>query len=133
MTFQQIDPLFVIDMSSPTAPKVLGELKMPGYSTYLHPYDNNRLIGLGYDTYTNKWGGTQNGGLKVDLYNVADIKNPKKEGSLVLGDGGSSSEVLSNPRAFVYYKEKNLLLLPATIMTSAKDPNDTYRSNKAFQ
>jgi inhibitor of cysteine peptidase len=133
VTFEQIDPLFVIDMSVATAPKILGELIMPGYSTYLHPYDDNRLIGLGYDTYTNKWGGTQNGGLKVDLYNVADVKNPKKEGSLVLGDAGSSSEVLQNPRAFVYYKEKNLLLLPATLMTSAKDPENTYRSSKAFQ
>ncbi len=133
VTFEQIDPLFVIDMSTPVAPKILGELIMPGYSTYLHPYDTNRLIGLGYDTYTNKWGGTQNGGLKVDLYNVADVKNPKKEGSLILGDAGSSSEVLQNPRAFVYYKEKNLLLLPATLMTSAKDSENTYRSNKAFQ
>ena len=120
-------------MTSPTSPKVLGELKMPGYSTYLHPYDDNRLIGLGYTTITNKWGGTQNGGLKVDLYNVADIKSPKIEGSLILGDAGSSSDVLSNPRAFVYYKEKNLLLLPATLMTSAKDPENTYRSSKAFQ
>ncbi len=106
---------------------------MPGYSTYLHPYDNDRLIGLGYDTIVNSHGGTQNGGLKVDLYNVADIKNPKKEGSLVLGDAGSSSDVLSNPRAFVYYKEKSLLLLPATLMTSAKDLNNSYRSSKAFQ
>ncbi len=79
VTFQQIDPLFVIDLSVPTAPKILGELKMPGYSTYLHPYDKDRLIGLGYDTFTNKYGGTQNGGLKVDLYNIADVKNPKKE------------------------------------------------------
>ncbi len=50
-----------------------------------------------------------------------------------MGDAGSSSEVLNNPRAFTWYKEKNLLLLPTTLMTSAKDPNDTYRSSKAFQ
>ena len=133
VTFEQIDPLFVIDLSTPTAPKILGELKMPGYSTYLHPYDDNRLIGLGYDTFTNKYGGTQNGGLKIDLYNVADVKNPKKEGSLVLGDNGSSSEVLTNPRAFVYYKEKNLLLLPAQISTSAHDPVDAYRVKSVYQ
>lgn len=133
VTFQQIDPLFVIDLSTPTAPKILGELIMPGYSTYLHPYDQDRLIGLGYDTFTNKWGGTQNGGLKIDLYNVADVKNPKKEGSLVLGDNGSSSEVLTNPRAFVYYKEKNLLLLPAQISTSAHDPVDAYRVKSVYQ
>lgn len=56
VTFQQIDPLFVIDIANPKSPKILGELKIPGYSTYLHPYDENRLIGLGYDTITNKWG-----------------------------------------------------------------------------
>lgn len=133
VTFEQIDPLFVIDVSVAKSPKILGELKIPGYSTYLHPYDSDRLIGIGYDTHTNEWGGTQNGGLKIDLYNVKDVKNPKREQSLVLGDMGSSSEVLTNPRAFVYYKEKNLLLLPATLMKSAGDTNDVYRSSSAFQ
>lgn len=61
VTFQQIDPLFVISIADPKNPKVLGELKIPGYSTYLHPYDANRLIGIGYDTFTNSHGGTQNG------------------------------------------------------------------------
>lgn len=56
VTFEQIDPFFVIDLSVPTAPKILGELKIPGYSTYLHPYDADRLIGIGYDTKENKWG-----------------------------------------------------------------------------
>ncbi len=132
VTFEQIDPLFVIDLSN-SKPTILGELKMPGYSTYLHPYDNDRLIGIGYDTVTNTHGWIQNGWLKIDLYNVADVKNPKKEASLTMGDAWSSSEVLNNPRAFTWYKEKNLLLLPTTLMTSAKDPNDTYRSSKAFQ
>ena len=133
VTFQQIDPLFVIDVSAAKSPKILGKLKIPGYSTYLHPYDSERLIGIGYDTYTNKWAGTQNGGLKVDLYNVKDVKNPKQEATLTLGDAGSYSEVLTNPRAFVWYKEKNLLLLPATIMKSANDPSDAYRSQSAFE
>ena len=133
VTFQQIDPLFVIDLAVPQSPKILGELKIPGYSTYLHPYDNDRLIGLGYDTITNKWGGTQNGGIKVDLYNVSDVKNPKREASLTLGDAGSSSDALWNPKVFVWYKEKNLLLIPATLMTSAKNPDNAYLSAKAFQ
>jgi inhibitor of cysteine peptidase len=133
VTFQQIDPLFVISLADPKFPKILGELKIPGYSTYLHPYGTDRLIGLWYDTKTNQWGGTQNGGLKIDLYNVSDVKNPKQEQSLVLGDAGSSAEALSNPRAFVWYKEKNLLLLPATLMKSANDKNDSYRSQGAFQ
>ena len=56
VTFQQIDPLFVIDVSNVKSPKILGELKIPGYSTYLHSYDSDRLIGLGYDTKVNQWG-----------------------------------------------------------------------------
>ncbi len=61
------------------------------------------------------------------------MKNPRQEATLTLGDVGSYSDVLSNPRAFVWYKEKNLLLLPATLMKSANDKNDTYRSSSAFQ
>lgn len=133
VTFQQIDPLFVIDVADGKNPKILGELKIPGYSTYLHPYDRDRLIGIGYDTFTNKGGGTQNGGIKIDLYNVADVKNPKQERSLVIGDVGSSSDALHNPRTFTWYKEKNLLLLPGTFTTSVKDPSDAYRLAKSFQ
>lgn len=133
VTFQQIDPLFVIDIANPKNPKILGELKIPGYSTYLHPYDENRLIGLGYDTKVNQWGGTQNAGIKVDLYNVSDVKNPKQEASLTLGDMGSSSDALWNPKVFVWYKEKNLLLLPATLMTSANNKENTYLSKAVFQ
>ncbi len=119
VTFKQIDPLFTIDLSNPKAPKILGELKIPGYSTYLHPYDATHLIGIGYDTKTNQWGGTQNAGIKVDLYDVGDVANPKQLSTLTLGDAGSYSDVLSNPRLFVWYAKKNLLLLPATLMTSA--------------
>ena len=69
VTFKQIDPFYVIDMSS-DQPKVMWELKIPGYSTYLHPYDENHIIGLGYNTTTNKWWGTINDGLKIDLYEI---------------------------------------------------------------
>lgn len=55
VTFEQIDPFFVIDLSNASSPKILGELKIPGYSTYLHPYDADRLIGLGYATEENNF------------------------------------------------------------------------------
>ena len=131
VTFEQIDPLFVIDMSEKN-PKILGELKIPWYSTYLHPYDTERLIGVGYATMTGQWGGVQNGGIKIDLYNVADVKNPKQESTLTLGDDGSYSEVLYNPRAFVWYKEKWLLLLPATIMKQ-QHTRESYVPQSGFQ
>ncbi len=133
VTFKQIDPLFTIDLSDAKAPKILGELKIPGYSTYLHPYDATHLIGIGYDTKTNQWGGTQNAGIKVDLYDVADVANPKQLSTLTLGDIGSYSEVLSNPRLFTWYAKKNLLFMPVTLMTSANDKTNTYRNSDAWQ
>ena len=83
VTFEQIDPLFVIDTTVPKNMKIMGELVMPGYSTYLHPYDDNHLIGIGYDTKENQWGGTTNAGIKVDLYDVSDITKPKQKYSQV--------------------------------------------------
>lgn len=133
VTFKQIDPLFTIDLSDAKNPKILGELKIPGYSTYLHPYDATHLIGIGYDTQTNQWGGTQNAGIKVDLYDVGDVAKPKQLSTLTLGDQGSSSEVLQNPRLFTWYAKKNLLFLPATLMTSAQDVTNPYRSKDAWQ
>lgn len=85
VTFKQVDPLYVIDLKDSKNPKVLGELKIPGYSTYLHPYDADRLIGIGYDTKENQWGGTMNSGVKIDLYNVADVSKPIQEATLTLG------------------------------------------------
>ena len=76
VTFQQIDPFFVIDLSSDT-PKILGELKIPGFSNYLHPYDEEHVIGFGRDTKEIDNGRVQQLGIKIALFNVADVKNPK--------------------------------------------------------
>ncbi len=132
VTFLQIDPLFVIDLTDSTKPKVLGELKIPGYSTYLHPYDDNRLIGVGYDTITNQWGGTQNSGIKIDLYNVSDVAKPTQEATMTLGGVGSFTEALSNPRLFVWQKSKNTLYMPMQLNTS-KDSKNPYNYSDIFQ
>lgn len=130
VTFEQIDPLFVIDTKDAKNMTILGELKMPWYSTYLHPYDATHLIGVGFDTKPNQWGGTTNGGLKFDLYDVADIKNPKQKFSKVIGGIGSSSDALWNPRALVWDGAKKTLLLPVQLM----DQNQvTYQSTYAWQ
>ncbi len=62
VTFKRIDPFFVIDLSTPTSPKILGKLKIPGYSDYLHPYDATHIIGIGKETGTNDWGGVSTKG-----------------------------------------------------------------------
>ncbi len=115
VTFVQTDPLFAIDLSDPTAPKVLGELKIPGYSSYLHPYNDNLLIGFGKDTAASEWGGVKTKGLKLSLFDVSDVANPKEVDTYVVGDAGSDSIALSDHKAFLFSKDKNLLSVPATI------------------
>lgn len=131
VTFQQIDPLFTISLADPKNPQILGELKIPGYSTYLHPYDENTLIGLGYGTKTNQWGGVQNSGLKVDLYDVSDIKNPKQKYTFDLGEQGSYSDALNNPRLFVWKESSKQLFLPVTLYW--KKDATSYENKDAFQ
>ena len=106
VTFKQIDPLFVIDLKDPTNPKVLGELKIPGFSNYLHPYDETTLIGLGKDS------GNWDASLKLSLFDVSDVKNPKEISNYILGDSRSNSIALYDHKAFLFSKEKNLLVIP---------------------
>lgn len=69
----------------------------------------------------------------MDLYDVADVASPKQLSTLTLGDQGSYSDVLQNPRLFTWYAKKNLLFMPVTLMTSANDKVDTYRNKDAWQ
>ena len=121
VTYKNTDPLFVIDLSNPKQPKVLGELKIPGYSTYLHPYDENHLIGIGMDTkeiinrdnngkVTSSW--TTITGMKMCLFDVSDISNPKEIDKTVIGDSRTVSAILTNPKALLFSKEKELLAIP---------------------
>lgn len=118
VTFKQVDPLFVVDLSSPTSPKVLGELKVPGFSSYLHPYDDNTLIGLGKDTGETEWGGVRTKGVKLSLFDVSNVSAPREIDTYVLGDAGSDSIALSDHKAFLFSKEKNLLVIPISIRES---------------
>lgn len=115
VTFKQIDPLFVIDLTNPKDPKVLGELKIPGFSNYLHPYDDQYLIGIGKDTKESEWGGVTTKGLKLSLFDVSDVANPKEVDVYMMGDQGSDSIALHDHKAFLFSKEKNLLSIPVTI------------------
>jgi len=97
---------------------VLGELKMPGFSTYLHPYSDNILIGFGKDAEDLGEAGVKTKGLKLALFDVSDIKNPKVLDTYVMGDMGSDSIALTDHKAFLFSKEKNLLAIPATLRKS---------------
>ncbi len=112
VTFKRLDPLFVIDLSDATKPKILGELKIPGFSDYLHPYDENHIIGIGRDTDANQWGGVSVKGLKLALFDVSDVNNPTQVGQYVISGSGTDSEALHDHKAFLFDKEKNLLVIP---------------------
>lgn len=112
VTFKRIDPFFVISLD-PQNPKILGELKIPGFSDYLHPYDENFVIGIGKETEGNEWGGVSVGGLKLALFDVRDVANPKEVGKYIIGRQGTDSEALYEHKAFLFDKKKNLLVIPA--------------------
>ena len=113
VTYQRIDPFFVIDLSADT-PKILGALKIPGYSSYLHPYDDTHIIGIGKETKQNQYGGLQALGVKVALFDVSDVSNPVTVDTYLIGGEGTDSEILSDPKAFLFDKEKNLLSIPVS-------------------
>ena len=118
VTFVQTDPLFVIDLADPTNPTVLGELKIPGYSKYLHPYDETHLIGFGEDTKVVNYGyGDQvvTDGMKMSLFDVTDPNNPKELYSEKIGKKGTYSELLNNHKALLFSKEKNIIAFPISI------------------
>jgi len=112
VTFKRIDPLFVIDLSDPTNPGILGKLKIPGYSDYLHPYDQDHIIGVGKETESNEWGGVSTSGLKLALFDVSDVNHPSEVDHVEIGDAGSDSEALRDHKAFLFSKEKDLLVIP---------------------
>ncbi|MBA7502638.1 hypothetical protein ES706_01231 [subsurface metagenome] len=111
VTFKKVDPLFVIDMEDPNNPRVLGELKIPGYSDYLHPYDETHLIGVGKDAVDmGSFAWYQ--GVKIALFDVSDPENPIEISKYMIGDRGTDSYALQDHKAFLFSRSKNLLVLP---------------------
>ncbi len=107
VTFRNTDPLFVIDLKDPKNPVIKGELKLPGYSAYMHPLSENIILGIGYN------GDSQNAdftSLKVSLFDVSDMANPKEISYLTYND--CYSYVVDNPKAFIYNSEENYMVLP---------------------
>ena len=138
VTFKEIDPFFTIDLSDPYDPKILGELKIPGYSDYLHPYDENHIIGIGKDTvepqedysWAKNFAWYQ--GIKIALFDVSDFENPKQVSTVVIGDRGTDSNALHDHKAFLFDKEKQLLVIPVRlceISDELKQQQDGYTGN----
>ena len=106
VTFRQTDPLYTVDLSNPRAPKVLGELKILGYSAYLHPMGDGLLLGIGQDA--DEQGRTK--GTQVAVFDVSDPANPRRIHKMTFEDGWS--EVEYDHRAFLYWPATGLTMLP---------------------
>ncbi|MBS3092718.1 beta-propeller domain-containing protein [Candidatus Pacearchaeota archaeon] len=120
VTFKKVDPFFVIDLKNPSEPKILGYLKIPGYSDYLHPYDENHIIGIGKEAIDasdeERMGRDLDfawyQGVKVALFDVSDVEHPVENAKFVIGDRGTDSYALQDHKAFLFDKKRNLLVLP---------------------
>jgi len=126
VTFRKVDPLFVINLSDPYSPKILGELEITGYSDYLHLYDESHVIGVGKETVAAEQGDfSWYQGVKISLFDVTDVSEPKELAKYEIGDRGTDSPVLSDHKAFLFDKDKNLMVIPVSVakVDESKYPN----------
>jgi inhibitor of cysteine peptidase len=129
VTYKNIDPLFVIDLKNVNNPTILGELKIPGFSSYLQPYDENHIIGIGKDTEEVEGRVTEKG-VKLSLFDVTDYKNPKEQFNTVIGDAGTYSEVLNNHKALLFSRDKNILAFPISVVKNTENSDNKLTYGK---
>ena len=127
VTFRQTDPLYVLDLRNPAAPKVLGELKIPGYSGYLHPIGANLLLGVGQSgldsstpTPSRRAGQI---GVQFSLFDISDPASPRRIDTQTYGGGAAAAEF--DPKAFLYWQPRNLIIAPTNL-------HGDYRGHGAF-
>jgi len=109
VTFRQVDPLYTLDLKDPKAPKVVGELKIPGYSAYLHPVGDDRLLGIG----------REGAGVKASLFDVSNMAAPTQVTQLMFGSGNTAVEF--EPHAFLYWAPSKLAVMPLQTYQPAFD------------
>ena len=125
VTFRQIDPLYTLDLSDPQKPVVRGELKIMGFSSYLHPIGAGRLLGLGQDA--NEQGQTR--GTQLSLFDVSDLAAPKRLHQVTLGES-TSSEAEQDHHAFLYWPPTKLSVVP---LSSYSSPEDQFTGAVGFR
>ncbi len=109
VTFRQVDPLFTVDLADPTNPRIVGELKVPGFSEYIHMMGPNHLLTIGKDA--DETSGLV-GGVQLAMFDVTNFAQPAKLWTRVIGVRGTESEAALNPKAFIYYPQRNALAIP---------------------
>ncbi len=111
VTFRRIDPLFTLDLSDPTNPRVAGKLKVPGYSDHIQLLDENHLLTIGKDAQDNgSFAWVQ--GVQLSIFDVTDLANPQLLHKETIGGRGTSSDANYNPKAFNYFAAMNALAFP---------------------
>jgi uncharacterized secreted protein with C-terminal beta-propeller domain len=110
VTFRQVDPLYTLDLSDKRDPKVLGELKILGYSAYLHPVSDDLLLGVGQDASAQG----QRSGTQLSLFDVSDLRNPKRLAQATLGSNSSTTAEF-DPHAFLFWKPAGLAVIPLSV------------------
>lgn len=100
VTFRETDPFYVLDLSNPEKPELKGELKIPGYSSYLHPITKDKILGIGKENWQ----------VKISLFDVSDPKNPKELDKYILDE--SWSDILKTHHAFLQDKKHEIFFLP---------------------
>jgi uncharacterized secreted protein with C-terminal beta-propeller domain len=135
VTFKKTDPLFVFDLTDATKPAMLGELKIPGFSTYMQRLDATHLLAIGFTADDHESFAFFNG-IQIQIFDVTDLANPKLAWKKVIGTRGSSSEALTNHLAFNYFAPKKMLAIPMTICEGGGDgvfgQNLTFAGLMAF-
>ena len=120
VTFRRVDPLYVVDLGDPTQMAVLGELKIPGFSSYLHPIGDGLLVGVGRDVTEGGW----DRGLKISLFDVSDAADPREIDVWTLD--GAYTDVGTDHRSFLWWARDQLLVLPVTARYGAEEPGGAY-------
>jgi hypothetical protein len=115
VTFEQIDPLFTMDLSDPANPRLVGELHVPGFSTYLTSMGENHVLAVGQ--FVPPPGESGGWGVQLSIFDVSDFAVPQRTANVVVGGdaAGSYSEALWNPKAFTYFAEQEVVALPVSI------------------
>ncbi len=121
VTFRRTDPLYVLNLTDPKSPSVTGELKVSGYSEYLHPVGEHRLLGVGPEA-------DENGsvtGYQASLFDTSDPANPKQLSRVALGDRSSSGQLQYDPHAFLYWEKGQFAVLPVSGNEYSVCPSNT--------
>ena len=128
VTFKKVDPLYVLNLVNPEAPFIEGELELPGYSDYLHPVNQNILIGIGKDAIEEN-GTAFYQGIKVGIFDITDKTNPQVLQEVLIGKRGTNSDALNEHHAFTYFNNTETGVIRFAFPVSIHDGEPAYFNN----